>query len=164
MYVTQYTVQSSNYYWSYTLRVRMHTLQHNWFGKKQDVSYTVVTSSKESCFFFSGLGYKSTSIVRLLKDEGLTISRSAVVRFVKKYMYKEKETICRRPGSSHPLKITPEVLRFVEDQMTLDDETTIVQLQKLLFDNQQPLSLKPILRSRSKLGWTFPGSAYCQLI
>ena len=92
----------------------------------------------------------------------MIVSRSAVARFVKKY--KETETICRRPGSGHLSKMTPEVLHIVEDQMQLDDETTAVQLQKLLFDNRQPLSLKTILRSRSKLGWTFRGSACCQLI
>ena len=117
---------------------------------------------QQRILFFSGLGYKSTSIVRVLREEGLIVSKSAVVRFLKKY--KETETICRRPGSGRPSKITPEVLRIVEEQMQLDDETTAVQLQKLLFDNQQPLSLKTILRSRSKLGWTFRGSAYCQLI
>ena len=48
--------------------------------------------------------------------------------------------------------------------MQLDDETTAVQLQRILAINGHPLSLKTILRSRTKLGWTFRGSAYCQLI
>ena len=48
--------------------------------------------------------------------------------------------------------------------MQLDDESTAIQLQKLLVDKEHQLSLQTILRSRSKLGWTFRGSAYCQLI
>ena len=48
--------------------------------------------------------------------------------------------------------------------MQADDETTAVQLQKILVDKGHPLSLKTILTSRDKLGWTFRGSAYCQLI
>ena len=48
--------------------------------------------------------------------------------------------------------------------MQLDDETTAVQLEKILADQGHKLSLKSILRSRSKLGWTFRGSTYCQLI
>lgn len=67
-------------------------------------------------------------------------------------------------GSGRPTKITRDVLRIVEAQMQADDETTAVQLQKLLVDNGHPLSLKTILASREKLGWTFRGSAYCQLI
>ena len=48
--------------------------------------------------------------------------------------------------------------------MQLDDETTAIQLQKILADNGHPLTLMAILRSREKLGWTFRGSAYCHLI
>ena len=54
--------------------------------------------------------------------------------------------------------------QIVEMQMLADDETTAVQLQKLLVDKGHPLSLKTILASREKLGWTFRGSAYCQII
>ena len=53
---------------------------------------------------------------------------------------------------------------IVEQQMQSDDETTAVQLQRILADSGHALSLRTILRSRSKLGWTFRGSAYCQLI
>lgn len=48
--------------------------------------------------------------------------------------------------------------------MRRDDETTAIQLQKLLVDKGHPLSLKTILASREMLGWTFRGSAYCQVI
>ena len=61
-------------------------------------------------------------------------------------------------------KISLRVLHIVEAQMQLDDKTTAVQLEKILADQGHKLSLKSILRSRSKLGWTFRGSAYCQLI
>ena len=48
--------------------------------------------------------------------------------------------------------------------MQIDDETTAIQLQKILVENGHPLSLNTILRSRDRLGWTFRGSAYCQMI
>ena len=67
-------------------------------------------------------------------------------------------------GSGGPTKITPAVMQLVEAQMKADDETTAVQLQKLLVDRGHPLSLKTILASRRQLGWTFRGSAYCQII
>ena len=48
--------------------------------------------------------------------------------------------------------------------MNADDETTAVQLFHLLREKGHPLSLRTILRCRTSLGWTFRGSAYCQLI
>lgn len=56
------------------------------------------------------------------------------------------------------------MLQIVEEQMQKDDETTAVQLQKILVEKGEPLSLKTISKSREKLGWTFRGSAYCQII
>ena len=120
------------------------------------------TYKQQRIIYFSSLGYKSTTIVSLLREEGLTVSRSGVARLLKKY--RQTGSIRRRPGSGRPTKITSEVLQIVEEQMQLDDETTAIQLQKLLVDKEHPLSLQTILRSRSKLGWTFRGSAYCQLI
>lgn len=48
--------------------------------------------------------------------------------------------------------------------MQRDDETTAVQLHALLQHNGIDISLRTILRCRIQLGWTFRGSAYCQLI
>ena len=72
--------------------------------------------------------------------------------------------LLRRHGSGRPTKITAEVKRIVEAQMKLDDETTAQQLHALLTSKGYALSLNMILRCRSSLGWTFRGSAYCQLI
>ena len=70
----------------------------------------------------------------------------------------------RKPGSAPPVKVTAEISDMVEAQMRLDDETTAVQLHKLLKDKGYDLSLRTVLRCRTALGWTFCGSAYCQLI
>ena len=48
--------------------------------------------------------------------------------------------------------------------MRADDETTAVQLHKILAQEGHPISLRTILRCRTELGWTFRGNAYCQLI
>ena len=66
-------------------------------------------------------------------------------------------------GSGRPTKISVDVLRIVENCMQQDDETTAIQLQKILVENGHSISLKTILSSRQKLGWTFRGSAYCQM-
>uniref|UniRef100_A0A1X7TWU8 Tc1-like transposase DDE domain-containing protein n=1 Tax=Amphimedon queenslandica TaxID=400682 RepID=A0A1X7TWU8_AMPQE len=45
--------------------------------------------------------------------------------------------------------------KIVEVQRVTDDETTAVPLQKKLLDNGRHHSLKTILKSRERLGWTF---------
>lgn len=63
-----------------------------------------------------------------------------------------------------PRKITLDILRIVESAMQLDDERTEIQLQKTLVDKGHALSLKIFLALCTKLGWTFRGSEYCQII
>ena len=62
------------------------------------------------------------------------------------------------------MKTTLEIKQVVDEQMRLDDETTAHQLHALLESKGFKFLLKTILCCRSSLGWTFQGSAYCQLI
>ena len=48
--------------------------------------------------------------------------------------------------------------------MQKDDETTAIQLREILLSHGISISLRTVLQSRKVLGWTFRGSAYCQLI
>jgi len=48
--------------------------------------------------------------------------------------------------------------------MRQDDETTASQLHVLLTSLGYTVNFQTILRYRTSLGWTFRGSAYCQLI
>jgi len=57
-----------------------------------------------------------------------------------------------------------EVKNVVEQQMRRDDETTASQLHVILTTLGYSISLRTILHCRTSLGWTFRGSAYCQLI
>ena len=107
-------------------------------------------------------GYKAPTIARLLREESLPASRRGVDKFLKKY--RETGSIVRRPWSGRPSKVTREVKRLVEQQMRLDDETTAYQLHELLKTHGISISRRTVLRCRTSLGWTFRGSAYCQLI
>ncbi len=60
--------------------------------------------------------------------------------------------------------MTAPVKALVEQQKRDDDETTAVQLHALLLRHVHTRTLKTVLRCRTALGWTFRGSAYCQLI
>ena len=85
-----------------------------------------------------------------------------ICKFIRRY--KETGSIGRRPGSGRPSKITEEIKQIVEEQMRKDDETSAFQLHALLLSRGHYLSIRTILRCRTTLGWTFRGTAYCQLI
>ena len=111
-------------------------------------------------FYFNG--FNASAIARLLRQERLTASRRGIAKFIKKYL--ETGLIGRRPGSGRPSKVTMEVKKAVEEQMHIDDQTTAHQLHVLLRRKGFNISLRTVLRCRTSLGWTFRGSAYCQLI
>ena len=76
----------------------------------------------------------------------------------------ETGSIARRPGSGRPRKRTEEVKEIVESAMRADDETTAKQLREKLAGEGYALLEMSVLRCRSELGWTYRGSAYCQMI
>ena len=84
------------------------------------------------------------------------------MKFIKRYL--ESETNHCLPGSRRISKITGEMKEIVEQQMRTDDETTAVQLHRLLNDKGYSISLRTVLQCRVSLGWTVRGSLYCQLI
>ena len=106
--------------------------------------------------------YNAPTIAKALREEGLKASRVGIAKFVKHH--KESSSIVRKPGSGRPSKITPEMKKVVEEQMQLDDKMTAYQLHQLLVSKSFDISLRMVLRCRTQLGWTFCGSAYCQLI
>jgi len=117
---------------------------------------------KQRILYFYLKGYKAPTISRLLREEKLIASRVGVAKFLRKY--EETGCITRTTGSGRPSKITEEIKALVETKMRKDDETTACQLHAFLVDHGYRFSLRMILRCRTSLGWTFRGSAYCQLI
>ena len=79
-------------------------------------------------------------------------------------MLKVLTMLLQLSGSGRPSKITSDVKLVIEQQMLRDDETTALQLHKILCDMGYNVSIWTIFRCRKELGWTFRGSAYCQLI
>ena len=99
----------------------------------------------------------------VLKD-GILSSKQGIRQFLK--LYQESGSIARKPGSGLPPKLSPPVQQLIEGAMRSDDETTAtqLQLQAMLAPRHIYVSLSTIVRNRSELGWTYRGSAYCQLI
>ena len=119
--------------------------------------------TKQRIVFYDAQNFKPPTIQQLLlTNEGIVTSRHGIAKFLK--VYKLTGTIDRRHGSGRPSKASEEVRKIVEEQMRNDDETTAIQLHRLLVTKGHGISLSTILRCRKSLGWTYRGSAYCQLI
>lgn len=113
-----------------------------------------------------GLHWKSYSVTAIVEtivlEDAIVISKQGVRQFLKRY--KEYKTIARKPGSGLSYKLSPMILQIINDAMREDDETTATQLQAKLAAYNVYVSLTTIVRNRIQLGWTYRGSAYCQLI
>ena len=127
-----------------------------------DLEMVFSSYKKQRILYLNSKGFKAPAIGRILREEGMEASRVGIYKFLKKC--EESGCLMRKPGSGQPSKITEEVKRVVESQMRLDDETTAYQLHALLNSKGYCLSLTTVLHYRTSLGWTFRGSAYCQLI
>lgn len=98
-----------------------------------------------------------------LHKEGIFPCRQTVWRF--KRHYDQYGSIEPLRSSGRPTKLTDEVLQVIETAMQEDDETTASELSLRLQElHVSHISLRTILKGRKLLGWTFRGSAYCQLI
>lgn len=122
--------------------------------------YTSYVKIRILYYHFQGL--KPYTIARVLEEEGVKVSWFGVHKFIQHY--DECGSIDRKAGSGWPSKITTQVKGLVDQQMEKDDETTAYQLHHMLIENGIQIFFRTILRCCSSLGWTFRGSAYCQLI
>lgn len=124
----------------------------------------VLTSyQKQRILFHRSKGLKPPTIARLLlEEENIRVSQISVYKFLRRYS--ETASIARKPRSGRPSTITQEIKQIVEAQMQEDDETSAVQLHALLKSKGINISRRTVLHCRLSLGWTFRGSAYCQMI
>ena len=95
-------------------------------------------------------------------EDHIQSTKQGVRHFLKHY--RQTNSIVRKPGSGLPPKLSPQLQRLIEDTMRRNDETTATQLQAMLASENIYVSLATIVRNRASLGWTYRGSAYCQLI
>lgn len=126
--------------------------------------YKMVFSSyvKQRILRFYEQGHRPPTISALLREEDINASRVGIAKFLTRF--EQRGSISRASGSGRPSKINNEVMAIVEEKMREDDETTAYQLHRILTSKGYQISCRTILRCRTALGWTFRGSAYCQLI
>ena len=118
--------------------------------------------AKTRILFYRDQGCRPLRIASLLHQEGISASGRGVALFIKRF--DETRSIVRRPGSGLWTVISDDMKEVVEQEMQRDDETTAQQLHAILVRKGYSVSMSTILRCRRKLGWTFRGSAYCQMI
>lgn len=107
-------------------------------------------------------GLRNSEVVRILKREQVLTTTQTVRRVY--VLFRETGNFERRSGSGRPTLLKTSVLNTIEQIMQGNDETTAVQIQAYLERQGLTMSLSMILRGRRLLGWTYRGSAYCQLI
>ena len=118
--------------------------------------------TKQRILYFHNQGLLSTAIQRELQKVDISASVVGIWNVIQRY--KKFGTTVRRLGSGPASIVTPRVEATIEAEMEDDDETTATQLQAMLTRRGCSLSLATVKRSRSRMGCTFRGSAYCQLI
>jgi transposase len=109
-------------------------------------------------------GVNVTNIAKLLKEEGIKVSRSAVSLFVSRY--KKSGSLQDANRSGRKSKITDEHLNFIDNKMKENDELTSKELQEqLLEEHNIQLSVSSIRRvKRNVLGWKSENARYCQFV
>ena len=108
-------------------------------------------------------GLKISEIVEILVlEDGISSTKQGVRQFIKRF--EKINSIARKVGSGLAPKLSPAIQKIIEDTMQKNDETTATQLQHHLASRGVYVSLATIVRNRIQLGWTYRGSAYCQLI
>ena len=118
--------------------------------------------TKRRIVHYEQTGLSVRAIVKTLKEENIIVSASGVWKFIKRYRI--SKTIERKKGSGRVSIVSNDIKKIIDDQMIHDDETTACQLVQQLHNEGYSISLSTALRCRTSLGWTWRGSAYCQLI
>ena len=119
---------------------------------------------KQRILVFYRFKKNCSQIIRCLAEVGYTVSKADVLKFL--HHYRETGTIAHAPGTDQASKLTDQLREIIEDQMKKNDETTGLELQKLLKKEVKGFdaSVSSILRWRNDLGWTAKGTKYCQMI
>lgn len=110
-------------------------------------------------------GHSIAEIQKRLKEENISISAQALFNLVRKY--NETGKLIDLPRRNHPRKLNDEMMDFLDEALTANDELTARQARCLLIERWPTLqvSLPTIKRiRRTRLGWVCTRPHYCQLL
>lgn len=110
-------------------------------------------------------GHAIVEIQKRLKEENISISSQALYNLIRKY--NETGKLIDLPRRTHPRKLSDEMIAFLDEALTANDELTARQARCLLVERWPTLqvSLPTIKRVRgTQLGWVCTRPHYCQLL
>ena len=109
-------------------------------------------------------GYSVQEIKSRLEEESTFVSRQALYKLFRKFQ--THQTYVDLPKGAPSRKLTTEMLRTMEQELSKNDELTATQILSVLKERHPTLdvSLTTIKRERQNLGWVCTRPHYCQLI
>ena len=120
--------------------------------------------ARERVVSLHSAGTNLTKIAKLLEEEGIKASRSAVNLFVSRYQQTSSFQDAKRSGRKS--KLNREHLGFIDRKMKENDELTSGELkEKLSKECGVEVSARTIRRvKRNVLGWKSENARYCQFV
>lgn len=110
------------------------------------------------------VGYSVADIRKRLKEENITISLQALFNLIRKH--NDTGRIMDLPRRARPRKLNDDMMAFVSQALTENDEITARRTRCLLVERWPTLqvSLPTVKRVRKNLGWVCTRPHYCQLL
>lgn len=110
------------------------------------------------------LGINISQIVwKLTEEDGIIASRPAVSLFLSRF--KRTGSLYNRPRKGRNPKLGIRQFDVIDEEMKKNDELYSVELQRILLARCNiTVSAQTIRRVWRRLGWTWSGTKYCQLI
>lgn len=111
----------------------------------------------------SNKGFKPPSIVKLLRNEDILITRQTINRILKRHREHGRTLHCQKSGRQS--KITKQIKNFIDRSYDQNGEYSARELQKLIETKfNTVIAVSSIKTVRRKLGWRKSGPGYCQTI
>jgi len=121
-------------------------------------------SVRRSVLSLSNAGYSVADIEQILKKQKVATTKRSLYRLIKKF--KEHGVYTDLQRRARDRKITPEMLKMINDELKQNDEATARDLRAMLIEKYPDLevTLSTIKCQRQALGWVCTRPHYCQLI
>ena len=110
------------------------------------------------------LGKNVSEIVRKIREEdNITASRPAVSLFLKRF--NQTGSINDKQRTGRHRKLVLQHFDIIDEEMRRNDELSSIELARILRTRcDVDVSPRTVRQVRKKLGWTWSGTKYCQLV
>ena len=100
---------------------------------------------------------------KIREEDNINASRSAVSLFLTRF--RKTGTLYDNPRSGRNKKLVIRHFDVIDEEMRRNDELSSIELARILLARYDiKVSPRTVRRVRKKLGWTWSGTKYCQLV